>query len=72
MTPNADYVRQLEDACLILWMVLPADDVAALRKETPRLADFLRHLHHSIEHEQAMVRQSVWAEPPPPNDSLQA
>jgi hypothetical protein len=60
---SADYVRQLEDACLALWHELPTEQVLLLREEQPRLMDFLAHLHHSIEHEQAMVRQSVWAEP---------
>ena len=59
----ADYERQLEDACLALWHELPAEQVLQLREEMPRLMDFLAHLHHTIEHEQAMVRRSYWAEP---------
>lgn len=60
--PNVGYVRQLEDACLILWGELTADQVDALRDETPALMGFLGHLHHSIDHEQAMTRRNVWAD----------
>ena len=60
-----DYVRQLEDACLTIWQELPAEQVELLRQECPRLMDFLAHLHHSIDHEQAMVRVNVWAEESP-------
>lgn len=56
------YVRQLEDACLVLWAELPPEQTKELRAEAPVLADFLAHLHHSVEHEQAMVRQNVWAD----------
>ena len=56
-------VRQLEDALLIVWSELPAEQTLLLRDEVPRLMDFIAHLHHSIEHEQAMVRRNVWAEP---------
>lgn len=61
MTQNAEYVRQLEDACLILWAELPAIETVALVTQEPALAEFLRHLHHSVEHQQAMVRVNVWA-----------
>jgi hypothetical protein len=56
--PNAEYVRQLEDACLMLWYQA---DHLALRSEYPGLADFLGHLHHSIDHVETMVRRNVWA-----------
>ena len=59
-TPD-DYVRQLEDAALILWGVLPTKDVLLLREENPELVEFLRHLHYSIDHVEAMVRKNVWA-----------
>lgn len=55
-------VREMEDACLFLWSELPAEQVKILDAYTPRLIEFLRHLHHSIEHEQAMVRVNVWAD----------
>jgi ABC-type proline/glycine betaine transport system substrate-binding protein len=58
-----EYVRQLEDAVLALWAELPAEETKALSDECPRLMDFLTHLHHSIEHEQKMVRRNVWGEP---------
>lgn len=64
LVPGAEYVRQLEDACLALWGELPAHETRRLRQETPALADFLVHMHHSIEHEQAMVRENVWFAPP--------
>ena len=54
--------RELEDAVLLLWGELPAEQVHQLRLECPRLMDFCVHLHHSIEHEQAMVRRNVWTE----------
>jgi hypothetical protein len=63
MTERDEYVRQLEDAVLLLWAELPIEQTKLLRDETPRLMDFCAHLHHSIEHEQAMVRTNVWAEP---------
>lgn len=56
-----EYVRQLEDAALILWAELPIEQTSLLRDETPQLADFMGHLHHRIEHEQAMVRVNVWS-----------
>jgi hypothetical protein len=56
-----DYTRQLEDAVLALWHELDIDTSIRLRYESPRLMDFCAHLHHSIEHEQAMVRRSVWS-----------
>lgn len=56
-----DYVRQLEDAVLVLWAEMPTAEVLRLREDAPALVDFVRHLHHSIEHEQAMVRQNYWA-----------
>ena len=55
-------IRELQDACLTLWAELPMPEVKTLRDEMPRLIDFLVHLHHSIEHEQAMVRGNVWAD----------
>jgi hypothetical protein len=60
---NAGYIRQLEDAALTLWAELPAAEARELRAEMPHLMDFLGHLHQRVEHEQAMVRQNVWAEP---------
>lgn len=61
---GADYIRQLEDACLVLWAELPAMETRTIRRECPALADFLGHLHDHIEHEQAMVRANVWASIP--------
>jgi hypothetical protein len=52
--------RRLEDALLLLWHEA---DHAALRDELPELMDFCAHVHHSIEHEQAMVRRNSWLEP---------
>ena len=63
-------VRQLEDALLIVWGELPAEQTLLLRDEVPRLMDFIAHLHHSIEHEQAMVRRNVWAESPAHVDAI--
>lgn len=60
MTGN--YTRQLEDACLALWERLTPADFVQLRKTTPKLADFLAHLNHSLSHEEAMVRRNVWTE----------
>lgn len=57
-----EYVRQLEDAVLLLWAEMDTEQTHMLRSELPRLMDFCAHLHHSIEHEQAMVRINVWAE----------
>lgn len=54
--------RKLEDAVLTLWAELPTNVVLTLRVEAPRLMEFCQHLHHSIEHEQAMVRTNYWAE----------
>jgi hypothetical protein len=56
------YERQLEDALLALWAELPVEQVNLLRQEMPRLMDFCVHLHHSIEHEQAITRVNMWAE----------
>jgi hypothetical protein len=64
MAGEAEYVRQLEDATLMLWAELSIAETASLCAEMPRLAEFMAHLHHSIEHEQAMVRQNVWADTP--------
>ena len=58
---SAPRERQLEDACLALWAELPAEQVRVLREESPALVEFLVHLHHSIEHEQAMTRVNVWS-----------
>jgi hypothetical protein len=55
-----DYVRRLEDALLILWAELPANETLTIREGLPELADFLGHLHDHIEHEQVMVRRNVW------------
>ena len=55
------YVRQLEDACLILFDRLTPQEFVNLRKEIPGLADFVAHLNHSVTHEEAMVRRNVWA-----------
>lgn len=57
-----DRIRELEDACLVLWAEISVEDAKTIQTEYPRLADFLGHLHRSIEHEQAMVRRNVWAE----------
>ena len=57
------YVRHLEDAVLALWAEMGVSETILLATDSPRLDQFLRHLHHSIEHEQAMVRVNVWAEP---------
>lgn len=54
--------RELEDAVLALWAEMPVEQVKMLRAEAPRLVEFCVHLHHSIEHEQAMVRRNCWAE----------
>lgn len=58
---GAEYERQLEDAALALWAEMPSALVAFLKLESPALVEFLQHLHHSVEHEQAMVRRNVWA-----------
>lgn len=60
----AGYVRQLEDACEVLWGELPVAEVRQLRHEAPALSDFLCHVHDSICHEEAMVRVNVWADDP--------
>lgn len=57
---DKEYIRKLEDAVLELWAELEVGAVLQLEDEAPRLLEFVRHLHHSIEHEQAMVRRSVW------------
>lgn len=59
---EGEQVRRLEDALVILWAELPTRETLALCHEMPALADFLRHLHGSIEHERAMVRRNVWAD----------
>lgn len=64
-SPRPEYVRHLEDAVLVLWHELHTDQVRLLREETPRLMEFCKHLHRSIEHEQAMVRVNVWGEDGP-------
>lgn len=46
---TAEYIRQLEDAALTLWAEVTPEQWSVL--------------HHSIEHEQAMVRRNVWGEP---------
>lgn len=58
------YVRQLEDACEVLWAELPAEQVASLHDEAPRLVEFLRQIHHELSHEQVMTRRNVWSEAP--------
>jgi hypothetical protein len=55
------YIRQLEDAALILWAEMSGEQVKLIREETPALVDFLAHLHDRVEHEQAMTRPNVWA-----------
>ncbi len=60
---NIDFKRRkLEDAVLTLWAELPAANAITLRSENPRLVEFCQHLHHSIEHQQAMMRTNYWAE----------
>lgn len=59
---SSAYVRQLEDAALALWAELPTPQVHLLERESPALVEFLGHLHHSIEHEQWMVRRNVWGQ----------
>lgn len=53
--------ERLQDAVLVLWAELPIQETKLCRQEMPRLAEFCAHLHHSIEHEQAMVRANYWA-----------
>lgn len=60
-TGTPEYVRQLEDAALLLWAELPHDVTVELQHECPTLMNFMAHLHHFIEHEQAMTRVNVWA-----------
>lgn len=57
---HAEYLRALEDAALVLWAEMGAEETLALMAEMPALADFLGHLHHSIEHEQMAMRRNVW------------
>jgi hypothetical protein len=64
-TLASSYVRQLEDACLLLWERMDTPEFVKLRKEAPALADFLAHLRHSMSHEEAMVRRNLWAESRP-------
>lgn len=58
---KSDYLRRLEDAALILWEEMPVHEATLLRQDCPDLMDFLAHLHHAVEHEQAMTRVNVWA-----------
>jgi hypothetical protein len=62
MPLGAEYERMAEDAVLALWDELSVEQVKLLEKEMPRLVEFLAHLHHSISHEEAMVRGNCWAE----------
>ena len=55
--------RRLEDAVLVLWDALTVEQVREMRRECPALLDFCAHLHHAIEHEQAMVRTNTWVQP---------
>jgi hypothetical protein len=57
-----EYVRQLEDAAHALWGELPAEQVKLLTEESPRLVEFLRHLHNKVGHEEAMTRRNYWSE----------
>lgn len=57
--------RPLVDAVLALWSEMPAEQVRVLREDALELVHFCQHLHHSIEHEQAMMRVNVWARPDP-------
>lgn len=59
---RTDYERMLEDAVLMLLAELPVEQTKAFSDTNPRLMEFCAHLHHSIEHEQAMVRTNYWAE----------
>lgn len=69
---SAEYVRQLEDACLIFIGELSVQGWLAIKDEMPALADFLTHLHHSMPDEEFMVRRNMWAArneaPEEPND----
>lgn len=65
--PAPGYVRQLEDAALILWGEMPPKIAKELHDEVPRLVEFLVHLNHAVEHEQWAVRQNVWVENDPPH-----
>jgi hypothetical protein len=42
------YVRQLEDACLVMWGRMTPQEFIDLRRELPDLATFLAHLNHAI------------------------
>lgn len=61
MAMRTEYERMLEDAVSALWDELPVEQVKQLAREAPRLVEFIHHLHHSVEHEQAMVRRNYWA-----------
>lgn len=61
-TGSGEYVRQLEDALLVVWAELPPPASRLLRNEVPEMMDFCAHLHHSVEHEWAMVRRNVWTD----------
>jgi hypothetical protein len=55
------YVRQLEDACLVMWGRMTPQEFIDLRRELPDLATFLAHLNHAISYEESQMRRSVWA-----------
>jgi hypothetical protein len=61
----AAVIRRLEDAVLTLWAEMPVPETRDLADDNPALAEFCRHLHHSIEHEQTMVRRNTWASSEP-------
>lgn len=65
---EAETVRRLEDTILDLWAEMPVANVKELRDECPAMVEFIAHLHHSVEHEQAMVRRSVWSQPTRENE----
>lgn len=60
--PNAAYIRQLEDAVNLLWGWMPAEQVREIRTDLPVLADFCRHNHQKVSHEEAMVRRTDWSD----------
>lgn len=62
---DEDDRRRLEDAVLALWAELPNEQVRLLRDEAPALVEYVGHLHHAIEHHEAMVRRNVWSVPAP-------
>lgn len=53
-----DYVRRLEDACLLLWAELFPDAGARVCLELPALADFLGEITHP--NGTLRVRRNVW------------